>query len=164
LPKTIGLYPGSFDPLTNGHLDIAKRALKVCDHLIIAVVANPNKSSTFTAAERVALWKTVAPRLGRNVKVDSFEGLLVDYAYHIKADLIFRGLRAVADFEYEFQMALINRTLHSDIEVCFLVPNEQFIFLSSSAVKEVARLGGDVKGFVPPAVEKSLRMKFKIRP
>jgi pantetheine-phosphate adenylyltransferase len=160
MKKTIGLYPGSFDPLTNGHLDIAKRALKVCDQLIIAVVANPNKNATFTAGERVALWKSVAPQLGKNVHVDSFDGLLVDYARRIKADLVFRGLRAVADFEYEFQMALINRSLNPKVEICFLVPNEHFIFLSSSAVKEVARLGGDVRGFVPSAVEKALRQKF----
>jgi pantetheine-phosphate adenylyltransferase len=164
MKQTIGLYPGSFDPLTNGHLDIARRALKVCDRLTIAVVANPNKTCTFTAAERVALWKSVARQVGKNVKVDSFEGLLVDYARHIKADLIFRGLRAVADFEYEFQMALINRSLNPAVEICFLVPNEKFIFISSSAVKEAARLGGDVRGFVPPTVEKALRRKFGRKP
>jgi len=161
MPKTIGIYPGSFDPVTNGHLDIAQRALKVCDELVIAVVANPNKSCTFTAAERVTLWKSVANRVGKNVRVDSFEGLLVDYAKKLKANYVFRGLRAVRDFEYEFQMALINRSLYNKTEICFLVPNEKFIFLSSSSVKEVAKLGGDVKSFVPPAVRKALLHRFQ---
>jgi pantetheine-phosphate adenylyltransferase len=163
MSKTIGIYPGSFDPVTNGHLDIAKRALKICDELIIAVAANPNKTSTFTGAERVALWKSVAKQVGKNVKVDSFEGLLVDYAKTMKANYIFRGLRAVRDFEYEFQMALINRSMYPDCEICFLVPNEQFIFLSSSAVKEVAKLGGEVGKFVPPAVAKALQGRFKVK-
>lgn len=157
--KIIGLYPGSFDPVTNGHLDIAQRAYKVCDLLHIAVVANPSKKSLFTVEKRVELLKTTTRHL-RDVVISSFDGLLVDYARHIKADLIFRGLRAVSDFEYEFQMALINRTLHPGIEVVFLVPNEKFIFLSSNSIKELAMLGGDVSGFVPPAVEKALRQAF----
>lgn len=154
--KIIGLYPGSFDPVTYGHLDIAKRALKMCDELHLAVVANPNKKALLPVDQRVDLIQKVT-RGWKGVKVSSFSGLLVDYARDMKANLIFRGLRAVADFEYEFQMALINRTLHPGIEVVFLVPNEKFIFLSSSAIKEVAKLGGSVKGFVPPVVEKALR-------
>lgn len=162
MSKTIGIYPGSFDPLTNGHLDIAQRALKVCDELVIAVAANPNKVSTFTGPERVELWKSVAKQVGKGVRVDSFDGLLVDYARAIKANYVFRGLRAVRDFEYEFQMALVNRSLYPDCEICFLVPNEKFVFLSSSAVKEVAKLGAPVDKFVPPSVAKALYRRFKV--
>lgn len=154
--KRIGLYPGSFDPVTNGHLDIAERAFKLCDELHIAVVANPSKNPLFSVEERVDLLKQTTKHL-KNVKVSSFEGLLVDYAKEIEANIIFRGLRAVSDFEYEFQMALINRNLHKEIEVVFLVPNEKFIFLSSSSIKEVAKLGGDVSGFVPAVVKRALR-------
>lgn len=157
--KIIGLYPGSFDPVTNGHLDISERAFKICDVLYVAVVANPTKNSLFSVEERVELLKKTTKHLP-NVVISSFNGLLVDYAREIKANIIFRGLRAVSDFEYEFQMALINRSLHKDIEVVFLVPNEKFIFLSSSSIKEVAKLGGDVSGFVPPEVQKALK-KFK---
>ncbi len=154
--KKIGLYPGSFDPVTFGHLDIAERAMKLCDELHIAVVANPGKNPLFSIEERVDLFRKTTKHLG-NVKVSSFEGLLVDYAKELKASIVFRGLRAVADFEYEFQMALINRSLNKDIEVVFLVPNEKFIFLSSSSIKEVANLGGDVSGFVPAVVKKALQ-------
>ncbi len=157
--KMVALYPGSFDPVTNGHLDIAERAFRICDELHIAVVANPSKSSLFSVEERVELLKQTTKHLPK-VNVTSFNGLLVDYARQIGANLIFRGLRAVSDFEYEFQMALINRNLYDGIEVVFLVPNEKFIFLSSSSIKEVAKLGGDVSGFVPPEVEKALRRAF----
>ncbi len=158
--RIIGLYPGSFDPTTNGHLDIAQRAHKICDQLHIAVVANPSKNVLFSVEERVKLLKKTTRHL-RNIQVSSFDGLLVNYARQIKANMIFRGLRAVADFEYEFQMALINRNLYPEIEVVFLVPNEKFIFLSSSSIKEVAKLGGDVRGFVPPVVEKALRRVYE---
>lgn len=154
--KIIGLYPGSFDPVTNGHLDIAQRAYNVCDQLHIAVVENPSKNVLFSVEERVKFLKETTRHFS-NVKISSFDGLLVNYARQIKANMIFRGLRAVADFEYEFQMALINRSLYPGIEVVFLVPNEKFIFISSSSIKEVAKLGGDVKGFVPTIVEKALR-------
>lgn len=160
--KIIGLYPGSFDPLTNGHLDIAHRAYQVCDQLHIAVVSNPSKNVLFSVEERVELIRKTTKHL-RGAMVSSFDGLLVDYARQIKANMIFRGLRAVADFEYEFQMALINRSLYHGIEVVFLVPNEKFIFLSSSSIKEVAQLGGDVGGFVPPVVKKALNRVFKSR-
>jgi pantetheine-phosphate adenylyltransferase len=156
--KTIGLYPGSFDPVTNGHLDIAERAFKLCDVLHIAVVENPSKKALFSVEERVELLRKTTGHLS-NVVITSFSGLLVNYAKEIKANFIFRGLRAVSDFEYEFQMALINRSMHPKIEVVFLVPNEKFIFLSSSSIKEVALLGGEVKDFVPPAVEKALYKK-----
>jgi len=157
--KIIGLYPGSFDPVTNGHLDIAQRAYKICDQLNIAVVANPSKKVLFTVEERVEFLKKTTRHLP-NVAISSFNGLLVEYARHIRANMIFRGLRAVADFEYEFQMALINRSLYHGIEIVFLVPNEKFIFLSSSAIKEVAMLKGDVSGFVPGVVEKALRRAY----
>ena len=160
--KIVGLYPGSFDPLTNGHLDIAQRAYQVCDQLHIAVVANPSKNVLFSVEERVELIRQTTRHL-KGAAVSSFDGLLVDYARQIKANMIFRGLRAVADFEYEFQMALINRSLYRGIEVVFLVPNEKFIFLSSSSIKEVAKLGGKVGGFVPPVVEKALSRVFKAR-
>ena len=154
--KIVGLYPGSFDPVTNGHLDIAKRALDLCDTLHIAVVANPSKQPLFSVEERVDLIRKTTKGL-KNIVVSSFSGLLVDYAREIQANIIFRGLRAVSDFEYEFQMALINRSLHPKIEVVFLVPNEKFIFLSSSSIKEVAKLGGDVSGFVPPVVKRAFK-------
>ena len=157
--KIVGLYPGSFDPVTYGHLDIAKRAFEICDVLYIAVVANPTKDSLFSIEERVELLKKTTRHLPK-VIISSFEGLLVDYARDIKANIIFRGLRAVSDFEFEFQMALINRSLYPKIEVVFLVPNEKFIFLSSSSIKEVAKLGGSVKNFVPPVVEKALKRIF----
>lgn len=157
--KMIGLYPGSFDPVTNGHLDIAGRAFHLCDELHVAVVANPSKDALFSVEERVELLRQTTKHLPK-VIISSFNGLLVDYAREIKAGLIFRGLRAVSDFEYEFQMALINRTLHKQIEVVFLVPNEKFIFLSSSSIKEVAKLGGDVSEFVPAMVEKALRRRY----
>lgn len=160
MPKKIGLYPGSFDPVTNGHLDIAERAARLCDELYMAVVANPSKNTLFSIDERVELLKQTTKHLPK-IRISAFEGLLVDYARQIKADFIFRGLRAVADFEHEFQMALINRSLHKKVEVLFLVPSEKFIFISSSAIKEVAKLGGDVKGFVPSPVEKSLRNRLK---
>jgi len=163
MSKRIGIYPGSFDPVTNGHMDIAKRALTLCDELVIAVAANPNKSSTFTGAERVTFWKSVAKLVGKNVRVDSFDGLLVDYARSVKAHYVFRGLRAVRDFEYEFQMALINRNMYPGFETCFLVPNEKFIFLSSSSVKEVAKLGGELRNFVPPTVAKALRDRYRVK-
>ncbi len=155
----IGLYPGSFDPVTNGHLDIAERAFQLCDELYVSVVANPSKDTLFSIEERVALLRQTTKHLP-NIIISSFNGLLVNYAREIKASLIFRGLRAVSDFEYEFQMALINRALHQQIEVVFLVPNEKFIFLSSSSIKEVAKLGGDVSGFVPSVVEKALRKRY----
>jgi pantetheine-phosphate adenylyltransferase len=157
--KIVGLYPGSFDPVTNGHLDIAQRAHKICDQLHIAVVANPSKKVLFSVEKRVELLKKTTRHLPKAI-ISSFNGLLVDYARQIKADMIFRGLRAVSDFEYEFQMALINRNLHPGIEVVFLVPNEKFIFLSSSSIKELAMLKGDVSGFVPAVVEKALRQAF----
>lgn len=158
--KIIGLYPGSFDPITNGHIDIARRAVKLCDELHVAVVGNPSKKALFSVERRVELLQKTMGRVP-GVKISSFNGLLVDYARQLKAQIIFRGLRAVSDFEYEFQMALINRALHPQIEVMFLVPNEKYIFLSSSSIKEVAKFGGKLKGFVPPEIEKALRAAYQ---
>jgi pantetheine-phosphate adenylyltransferase len=158
--KIIGLYPGSFDPITNGHIDIARRAVKLCDELHVAVVGNPSKKALFSVERRVELLKKTMGRVP-GVKISSFNGLLVDYAKQLKAQIIFRGLRAVSDFEYEFQMALINRALHPQIEVMFLVPNEKYIFLSSSSIKEVAKFGGKLKGFVPPEIETALRAVYQ---
>lgn len=159
--KLYGLYPGSFDPVTNGHLDIIKRALKVCDRLNVAVVTNPAKKPLFTPAERVHLLRKTTAGL-KGVHVSSFDGLLVDYARRIGAQMVFRGLRAVSDFEHEFQMALMNRTMEPGLEVVFLVPNEKFIFLSSNAIKEISRLGGDVQSFVPPVVHRALVSRFAL--
>jgi pantetheine-phosphate adenylyltransferase len=166
MKKIIGLYPGSFDPVTNGHLDIAQRAHKMCGELYIAVASNPSKNPLFSVGERMRLLRETTKHLP-GVKITSFNGLLVDYAREINANVIYRGLRAVSDFEYEFQMALINRTLYPQIEVVFLVPNEKFIFLSSNAIKELAQLGGSAHHFVPQVVEKALRkmnVKKRYRP
>ncbi len=162
MPKRIhGLYPGSFDPVTNGHLDIIKRALKVCVRLDVAVVTNPSKKPLFTPAERVHLLRKTTAGL-KGVRVTSFDGLMVDYAKQIGANVVFRGMRAVSDFEHEFQMALMNRNLQPGIEVLFLVPNEKFVFLSSNAIKEIARFGGNVTDFVPSVVERALASRFAL--
>jgi pantetheine-phosphate adenylyltransferase len=158
--KIIGLYPGSFDPVTNGHLDISFRASKLCDILYVAVVTNPKKQSFFSLEDRIEFLKRNFQGKS-HIRVSSFNGLLVNYAKKIKASIIFRGLRAVSDFEYEFQMALINRTLFQKIETVFLVPSEKYVFLSSSAVKEVAQLGGNIKNFVPPKIVQYIKKKTK---
>ena len=155
----IALYPGTFDPVTNGHLDLIERALRLFDRLIVAVAANPEKHPLFTINERVQMIKKETARWDR-LKVEPFHGLLVDLAREKKAQSIIRGLRAVSDFEYEFQMALTNRSLDSEVETVFLMPSEQFTYLNSTIVKEVAKLGGNVSQFVPPGVEKYLRKKF----
>jgi pantetheine-phosphate adenylyltransferase len=157
--KIIGLYPGSFDPVTNGHLDIAQRAMKLCDVLYLSVVANPSKTALFSIEERMDFLRKTTRGMGKIV-VSSFDGLLVHHAKQVKANLIFRGLRAVSDFEFEFQMALINRSLHPKVEIVFLVPNEKFIFLSSSSIKEVAKFGGNVGAFVPSVVRQALHGKY----
>lgn len=156
----IAVYPGSFDPITNGHLDIVHRALEFVDRLIIAILVNPEKSALFTVEERMDLIKKVLPRNPR-IQIDRFHGLLVDYARKRKARIILRGLRAVTDFDYEFQMALMNRRLEPHIETIFLVPAEQYSYVSSRLVKEIAFLGGTVKGLVPPLVEKEMIERFR---
>ena len=154
------IYPGSFDPLTNGHLDVIQRATKLFDRVIVAIALNESKNPLFTLDERLALMKPAISRM-RNVKADVFEGLLVEYAAKQKAQAIVRGLRAVSDFEFEFQMALMNRKLAKNIETIFMMPKETYTFISSRIVKEIARLGGDVSPFVPPHVVAALKKKLK---
>jgi len=155
----LAIYPGTFDPVTNGHLDLLTRALKLFDRVIISVARNPAKTPLFTEQERIALIRSVVGRNPR-VTVDAFEGLLVEYAQAKKAAAIVRGLRAISDFEYELQMALMNRKLNTSVETVFLMPNEKYTYLNSSIVREIARLGGDVRSFVPPVVFRALRDKI----
>jgi pantetheine-phosphate adenylyltransferase len=154
----IAIYPGTFDPVTNGHLDILERALKLFDRVIINVARNTTKNPFFTEKERIMLLRQVTKRY-KNVEVDSFQGLLVDYVRQKKAIAVVRGLRAMTDFEYELQMALMNRKLDEKMETIFLMPTEKYTYLSSNVVREIARLGGDVSKFVPPVVLKALRQK-----
>lgn len=149
------IYPGTFDPITNGHIDLVKRASKLFDKVIVAVAINPNKKTAFDLDTRVALAKQTLLDLD-NVEVCGFQGLLVDVARNKEADVIIRGLRAVSDFEYEFQLAGMNRRMEPDIETLFLTPAEQFSYISSSLVREIAALGGDVSEFVAPQVVTAL--------
>lgn len=158
--KKIAIYPGTFDPITNGHVDLIQRGLRIFDQIIVAVAMNPKKTSLFTVEERVRMAEEAIKGLG-NVKVEPFDGLLMDYARGKGASAIIRGLRAVSDFEYELQMALMNRRLDSEIETVFMMPSEEYSYLTSSIVKEVASLNGSVKGLVPEVVEKAFRKKFK---
>ena len=156
--KTV-IYPGSFDPIHNGHLDVIERAAKLCDRIIVAVAVNPEKDGLFSMDERVALIRAAASHLP-GLEVQSFEGLLVNLVRDEHAQAVIRGLRAVSDFEYEFQMALMNRSLDENLETIFLVPSQENIYLSSRIVKEVARLGGDISRFVPPVVVDALEVKM----
>ena len=155
----LAIYPGSFDPVTNGHLDVLKRALKIFDKIIIAVGENPNKNYLFTADERKDMIKKVTK--GLNVEIDHFNGLLIDFAKKGKATAIIRGLRAVSDFDSEFQAALMNRKLDPNIETIFIMTRGMYCYLSSSIVKEAASLGSKLNGMVPSYVEKKLIEKFK---
>jgi pantetheine-phosphate adenylyltransferase len=159
MTRKIAVYPGSFDPLTFGHLDIINRALKIFDEVIIAVARNEKKNPLFTVDERVQLIKTAMDGNDR-AKVDTFDGLLIDYVRANKAKVIIRGLRAISDFEYELQMAQINRSIAKDVETVFLMTSVFYSFLSSSVVKEVSSLNGPVDGLVPPVVKKALDAKF----
>jgi pantetheine-phosphate adenylyltransferase len=154
------IYPGSFDPLTNGHLDVLQRAAKLFDRVIVAIAKNEGKNPLFTLKERLALVKDAAAHLP-NVEADTFDGLLVEYVVKMKAQAIVRGLRAVSDFEFEFQLALMNRKLNENVETIFMMPKDTYTFLSSRIVKEIARLGGDVSQFVVPNVQTALRKKLK---
>lgn len=154
----IGIYPGSFDPLHLGHVDLVRRAARMSDKLIVAVLDNSTKSCLFSVEERLDLLRTCLGGIS-GVEIGTFRGLLVDYARQQGATVVIRGLRAVSDFEYEFQMALMNRSLRPEIETVFLTPSQDFTFLSSRLVKEVAGLGGDVTSLVPPAVLQALRRK-----
>ena len=149
------IYPGSFDPLTNGHLDVIYRATKIFDRVVVAVAANESKQPLFTLQERVAMVAEATRELPC-VETDSFEGLLVNYAKNIGAQAIIRGLRAVSDFEFEFQLALMNRKLNEEVETMFMMPKDTYTFLSSRIVKEIARLGGDISDFVPAHVREAL--------
>ena len=153
------MYPGSFDPITNGHLDIIERGLSVFDEVIIAILVNLDKSPLFTVDERVALIRDTYKGDPR-VRVDTFSGLLVHYAEKVGARVIVRGLRAISDFEYEFKMALMNRRLSPDLETVFMMPAEHYSYVSSRLVKEVFQLGGTVSELVPPVVERRLRDKY----
>ncbi len=149
------IYPGSFDPLTNGHLDVIQRATKLFDRVIVAVAKNESKNPLFTLEERLELVARAVKHLP-NVEADAFDGLLVDYVERQSAQAIIRGLRAVSDFEFEFQLALMNRKLNERVETIFMMPKDTYTFLSSRIVKEIARLGGDVSAFVPAHVQKAL--------
>jgi pantetheine-phosphate adenylyltransferase len=150
------VYPGSFDPITNGHLDVIERAARLFEKVIVAVIRNPEKKPYFSFKERMEMLRRTVPHL-KNVGVDSFDGLLVDYVRRKKARAIVRGLRAVSDFDYEFQMALTNRRMAPEIETVFLMTDYRYSYLSSSFVKQIAKLGGDVSGLVPLAVARRLR-------
>jgi len=162
--RLVAVYPGSFDPVHRGHLDIAKRAARVVDELVIAVYSTPNKKLLFTTDERVQLWReTVAEEGLTNVRVDPFEGLVIDYARTIGAQSIVRGLRAVTDFELEFQQALMNRKLAPEIETLMIITDLRYLFVSATLLKEVALLGGDLDGIVTARVADALKQKFSSR-
>ena len=156
----IAIYPGSFDPITNGHLDIIKRAAKLYDKLIVGVLDNANKKPIFTADERLSLIKQVTAEL-ENVECDTFSGLLVDFAKKKNAEVIVKGLRTVSDFEYEFQMALLNKALDPEFETMFLMTDTKYSYISSSMVKEVAKYHGELDGLVPQAILKQVEEKYK---
>jgi pantetheine-phosphate adenylyltransferase len=159
MAKRLAIYPGSFDPLTNGHLAIIQRGLKIFDGLVVAVAANPLKVPLFTVEERMELIRGVVGHDPR-VQVDSFETLLVDYAKKLGIHTVLRGLRAVSDFEYEFQLANVNRKLDPDFDSVFVMTGEDYFFVSARFVREVAKFGGDVSGMVPANVEQGLKRKF----
>ena len=156
--STLAVYPGSFDPLTNGHVDIISRGARLFDRIIVAILVNAEKSPLFTMEERVEITRSVF-KTHSNVEVDTFDGLLVDYVERREAQVIVRGLRAVSDFEFEFQMVLMNRRLRPKIETVFMMPAEQYTYISSRLIKEVFSLGGRVEGLVPDLVEQRLRGK-----
>jgi len=159
LRKVIAIYPGSFDPPTNGHLDLIERGSKIFDQLIVAILRNPDKAPLFGLSERVLMLEAMTEDF-RNVRIDTFDGLTVDYAAKVKAGAVLRGIRAISDYEYELQMALMNRKLQPNLETVFMMPAEQYSYLSSRLVREVAQLGGSIKGLVPDLVERRLREKL----
>jgi pantetheine-phosphate adenylyltransferase len=159
MKEKVVIYPGTFDPITNGHLSIITRALKIFDKLVIAILNNPQKVPLFTLKERVAMIKEVLKDQS-HLEVDSFTGLLVDYVVKKKTNVVIRGLRALSDFEYEFQMALMNRKLNREVQSIFLMTDYKWFYTSSTIIKEAASLGGDVSGLVPPIVCRKLKEKF----
>ena len=158
--KNIAIYPGSFDPVTYGHLDIIKRAVKIFDKVIVAVAHNNEKDPLFSVSERVELLKKATKGI-KGIEVDDFHGLVVDYVRRKNARVVVRGLRMISDFEYEFQMALTNRKLTDDVETIFMMPSEAYSYLSSKLIKEIASLGANLKGFVPGFVEKAIKSKMR---
>ena len=158
---TRAVYPGSFDPLTNGHIDVIDRSTRLFECVIVSVLTNPQKEALFSTEERLEIMREILLPRFKNIEIDSFNGLLVDYARQKKAQTIVRGIRAVADYEYEFQMALMNRRLAPDIETVFMMPSENYSYLSSRLVKEISKLGGFVSGLVPPLVEEQLIRKLR---
>jgi pantetheine-phosphate adenylyltransferase len=158
---TKAVYPGSFDPLTFGHLDVVERSVRLFDRVVMAILTNPAKEALFSVEERCDMIDKAVRKRFPNVEVDVFHGLLVDYVKEKNAQVIVRGIRAVTDYEYEFQMALMNRRLAPGVETVFMMPAEQYSYLSSRLVKEIASLGGSVEGLVPPQVEKRLRKRFR---
>ena len=159
MKKVTGIYPGSFDPPTNGHLDLIERGSHIFDELIVAILRNSEKSPLFSLGERRTMLESMTGEFS-NVRVDTFDGLMVDYAARVKAKAVLRGIRAISDYEYELQMALMNRKLHPELETVFMMPAEQYSYLSSRLVREVAQLGGSVKGLVPEMVEQRLKEKL----
>jgi pantetheine-phosphate adenylyltransferase len=155
------IYPGSFDPLTFGHIDVIERSVRLFETVVVAIITNPAKQPLFTIEERREMLEEIISKRFPSVEVDVFHGLLVDYAKRKRAQAIVRGIRAVADYEYEFQMALMNRRLSPQIETVFMMPAEQYSYLSSRLVKEIAELGGSVKGLVPDTVERRLRKRLR---
>ncbi len=158
--KRRAVYPGTFDPVTNGHIDLIRRSAALFDQVIVAILSNTDKTPLFTIEERVGMLEPVV-RKSRNVSVTTFGGLLIDFVERIGASVIVRGIRAVSDYEYELQMALMNRRLSSRVETVFMMPAEAYSYLSSRLVKEISLLGGSVHGLVPPAVERRLVQKYK---
>lgn len=159
-PK-IAVYPGSYDPLTNGHIDIIERGLKIFDKIVVATLHNPQKKGLFTIEERMDILKETFED-HKGIEVDYFEGLLVDYLRKKDIRTVVRGLRAISDFEIEFQMALMNRSIEPDCETIFLVPSVNYSFVSSRLVKEIYQLGGEIKDMIPPVVDRKLKEKFKV--
>jgi len=159
LKKVIAIYPGSFDPPTNGHLDLIARGSKIFDQLIVAILRNADKSPLFSLSERRLMLESMTEEF-KNVQVDTFDGLTVDYAARVKASAVLRGIRAISDYEYELQMALMNRKLRPDLETVFMMPAEQYSYLSSRLVREIAQLGGSISGLVPEMVEQRLKEKL----
>jgi pantetheine-phosphate adenylyltransferase len=162
--KRIAIYPGTFDPITNAHIDLLERGLHLFDQITLAIAPNPGKGPAFSTEERVRLAREAIEMRGlKGVEIEPFEGLLVDYVQSKKANIIIRGLRAVSDFEYEFQMALMNRKLAPEVETIYMMPSENFTFLSSHMVKEVTKLGGELTDLVPANVLKALKEKYGIK-
>lgn len=160
MKKMIAIYPGSFDPITNGHIDLVYRSLRLFDIVIVAILINPEKQSLFTVEERKKMIQEIFKDNPR-IRVDTFDGLLVNYAKKKGASVIIRGIRAFSDFEYEFQMALMNRRLSEDLETVFLMPAESYSYLSSKLVKEIFKFGGSLEGLIPDIVKKALEKKYR---